>query len=206
MPQRLRILTILVPVAFFIGVGLVSGYVYHGSWPSGSIVMHLQLGSSSGRLMDGSSSWGQVAESALAEWNTYIQRVEFRVVRDSTQPIQSGDRVNSVFWSSTVFGRDFGDSSGWALWWFERGELVETDVIFNTKYAWNSYRGPLQGSSTGGTLFDLRRIALHEFGHGLGLGHSPSGLDVMYWKSAMKELSDRDRSTLLRLYGCKAKR
>ncbi|MBX9668165.1 MAG: matrixin family metalloprotease [Candidatus Obscuribacterales bacterium] len=52
----------------------------------------------------------------------------------------------------------------------------------------------------------LYNLALHEFGHGLGLGHSPSGRDVMYWKSAMKELSERDRATLLKASGFKVER
>jgi predicted Zn-dependent protease len=49
----------------------------------------------------------------------------------------------------------------------------------------------------------LYTLALHEFGHGLGLAHSPSGLDVMYWKSAMYRLSSRDKASLLRIYGFK---
>ena len=35
---------------------------------------------------------------------------------------------------------------------------------------WNSYRGPLRNCSSG-TLNDFHRVALHEFGHVLGLAH-----------------------------------
>ena len=44
--------------------------------------------------------------------------------------------------------------------------VVETDVLFNSNVAWDSYRGPLQNTTS-----DLRRVALHEFGHVLGLNH-----------------------------------
>ncbi len=56
------------------------------------------------------------------------------------------------------------------------------------------------------TVEQLYTLALHEFGHGLGLAHSPSGLDVMYWKSGMKELSERDRATLLKKTGFKVEK
>lgn len=43
-------------------------------------------------------------------------------------------------------------------------------MIFNSLATWNSYRGPLIGRGAS-TSFDFHRVALHEFGHVLGLDH-----------------------------------
>ena len=55
---------------------------------------------------------------------------------------------------------------------FSAGNTIyETGVIFNAARTWNSYRGAEREAQTGGTLFDFHRVALHEFGHALGLDH-----------------------------------
>jgi len=143
-------------------------------WPSGAgITMQLQLGASSGTLIDGSSSWNPVAEGALATWNTELGNVSFRVVRDSTAGIALSNGLNNVFWDDDVYGESFGDAIAYTKWLYRTSDnaMIEADVVFDRNLSWNSYRGNLRRASNGTTLYDLRRVALHEFGHVLGLGH-----------------------------------
>ena len=143
-------------------------------WASGaSIVMHLQMGSPSITLIDGSSSWNTVAEGALGRWNEVVSSVSFRVVRASTEGIALRNGINNVFWDDDVYGDSFGDAVAYAKWIYTlpNNLMSETDVIFKNTESWNSYRGNLRRSSSGGTLYDVRRVALHEYGHALGLGH-----------------------------------
>ena len=54
-----------------------------------------------------------------------------------------------------------------------------------------------------GQLLDGRRmaaLALHEFGHAMGLGHSPSREDALFPVTHASDLSDRDRRTARLLY------
>ena len=63
--------------------------------------------------------------------------------------------------------------------------MTEADVICNTAFRYDSYRGPLQS-----TAADIHRIFVHEFGHILGLAHvflSPPGQLIM-----QPEISDLD--------------
>lgn len=49
------------------------------------------------------------------------------------------------------------------------GEIVESDIFFNSAFDWST----AQGGQTG--RFDVQSIALHEIGHLQGLGHSALG-------------------------------
>jgi Matrixin len=49
------------------------------------------------------------------------------------------------------------------------GEIVESDIFFNTTFDWSTAAAGVPGS------FDLESTAVHEIGHLLGLGHSALG-------------------------------
>jgi hypothetical protein len=177
-------------------------------WTS-DIVMHLQLGSPSSTLIDGNTSWNQVAENALATWNPFLRDVSFGVVRESTAGMAMDNDVNNVFFADDVYGDPFGTSVlavTLGTYRVSDSSFVETDVIFNEGRRWDSYRGNQRNASGGGRLFDFRRVALHEFGHVLGLDHpNQTGQSVSAIMNStignLDSLTFDDTSGAMEIYG-----
>ena len=149
-------------------------YVLEGkSWPAGSVViLQLGLGSAGKTLQDGNTSWDNAVAPVAAMWNQQVQRVQLTNVANPLLPPSSGDHLNSVVFSSTVFGQSFGSSTLAVTYYTSIGSnMVESDTLFNRAQTFDSYRGPLQFIGHGPAIADIRRVFLHELGHTLGLGH-----------------------------------
>lgn len=157
-----------------LGARTAQAYALTGShWTSSPVTMQLQLGSNSTPLSDGSSSWGASAEDALSTWNSYIGAMQFTVVRNSTAPKVEGNGINNVFFSGDVYGQAWGTGVLAVTLTYTSGatSTAECDVLFNSTLNWDSYRGALRYNTSGQVVFDFHRVALHEFGHVVGLDH-----------------------------------
>jgi hypothetical protein len=131
-----------------------------------TVLMHLSL-PAGGPMSDGSPSLNAVAEDALNIWNQFLIHMKFAVDRNSILPPSGDDANTSVQMSDTLYGEAFDKSTlATTLLNARDNHFIETDVTFNSKWQWDSYRGNLLGQ-----VIDFRRVALHEFGHVLGLDH-----------------------------------
>ena len=155
-------------------------------------------------LQDGSTSWGQALQKAIDDLNAVIpdEVLTLSITQDSGIAAGSQDDVNNVEFAATVYGNAWGGSTvGISLSLWTGNRKTENDVLFNATKTWNSYEGPQQGGIT-----DFRRIALHEFGHSLGLDHPDDAGQVVSAimnsvSSDIDELQQDDIDGILSIYG-----
>ena len=197
-------------IILFTSVSRLCGYALEGpTWPAGSeIAMSLQLGPTNVQLQDGSGTWDNSAADALSLWNQQLDTVHFSWSADAGTGVK-GDGVNSVFFSSTVYGQSFGTYVlAVTLYHYdESNQMLEADTVFNSAKKFNSYRGIQRNDpTTGQPLFDFHRVALHEFGHTLGLAHPDEhGQNVVALMNSiisnLDHLADDDIAGARSLYG-----
>jgi len=99
------------------------------------------------------------------------------------------DGVNNVTW-------DYGYGGLAVTYLWGGGATRQNDTIFNEQYSWSCSGNPGIGH------YDVETVALHEFGHVLGLGHSGDSSAVMYayYHGVLRNLQTDDSNGVCSLY------
>ncbi|MBI2517855.1 MAG: immunoglobulin domain-containing protein [Opitutae bacterium] len=138
-------------------------------WPPGSIPFRVTLGSSS-TLSDG-TNYNTSFQAAADSWNPLLGNVQLTTQVLASGTGADGNRINEITFSDTIYGDPFETNTlAVTTVWHRGNDRAESDIIFNTKWTWDSYRGIRRAN-----LVDLRRVAIHELGHSLGLDHPDEG-------------------------------
>jgi hypothetical protein len=174
--RTLRIASIAaLVVALVSGAERAAAFSLSGfAWLSGPIFMQLQLGSSGGALTNGCPDWGCAASRSLATWNFFLNRSQFVAINDSNAPLGLSSGFTNVIFADDVYGEPWDDGTlAVTISQFNPSTSVtfEGDVLFNTEVGWDGYDGATRFLQSGEALYDFQRVALHEFGHVLGLDH-----------------------------------
>jgi hypothetical protein len=134
-----------------------------------TVRVYLSINYPYGPFIDGFATLNDSAEDALNIWNQYLVHMQFQPIKNSPLPPSGVDANTSVTMSNTFYGKIFGSGVLAVTLVSPRGaHLIEADVVFNDAYIWDSYRGSLMRNPE---VMDFHRVALHEFGHVLGLDH-----------------------------------
>ncbi len=132
-----------------------------------TVIMQLSLGTGTRTLRDGFTSFNDSAIDALKTWNPHLAHLQFSWVKNSPVTAVEGDDEMSVIFDNKIFGSNFGSGTlAVTVLGYRNGNFEETDTVFNKAISWDSYRGALTPP-----VFDFHRVAIHEFGHTLGLDH-----------------------------------
>ena len=120
------------------------------------------------RLANLGPFWTSPAIDGLRAWNSAGVRFQFSWGRYSSGSASCGgtNSRRDVLWGYTDCDAFAANTLARTHWWYNGNRLLDADVVFNRNQSWGVYYGRRRPGA-----HDFRRVAIHEFGHVLGLDH-----------------------------------
>ncbi|MDP2125765.1 MAG: matrixin family metalloprotease [Pseudohongiella sp.] len=155
-------------------------------WSGASTRIYTGLGGTA----PGGITWSVALRQAAQEWNektdfTFDISGEYRDPCAGTATGSRPDFLNGVGFGTTVCGEAFNSTTIAVTVSYRRSNILgslefeEADIVFNSNLNFDVYDGPLRINSNNAPVYDFRRVALHEFGHVIGLDHDDRQAAIM---------------------------
>ena len=147
--------------------------------------------------LDLSSAAADAAVRAGADvWHQQSAAFRFIYAGPSSQTTTTFDSTNLVVFRNASSGSAIATT----YWWSSGSRIIDADIVF-----WDGAFQFFAGSSGCSGGFFIEDIAVHEFGHALGLGHSASTSATMYpstssCNTALRSLDADDLAGVRALY------
>jgi hypothetical protein len=171
MARKVRFIAGLFLLVAFSFVSLANAYELKPyKWPQPYTTFYVNISGADGL-------WNRAFEDAMSLWGVdtiftyYIVREVYEDPCDATE-----EGRNGVAFGATNCGDAWGDTTlAICHTWYRGSEIFQTDIVFNSNKSWNVYSTPWKAAPWSG-VGDFQRVAVHELGHALGLGHEDGGV------------------------------
>jgi len=174
---QVSLINITTALLTFSSMKLAAFEIDGSKWPTGETEFYVG--------MDGTAAsgvtWNAAFSAAMNEWST---KTSFNfILREENRDPCVNDGLSSVDFSADLCGSAFGNSTlAVAIRRFTPailGEpnISEANIIIDQNKQFNVFDGNIVQLGVKGV--DLRRVALHELGHVIGLDHETSNLAIM---------------------------
>jgi len=181
---------VLSAVIIILVVGSLAYVLTGQKWPIGTVISYY-INANTNQV----TNEADVVKSAVSSWSQIFSAGLRLSYAGSTSVTSHGyNGLNTVCWKNEGATGTLATAYWW--YWISNNIIFEADMVFNDYYPW----------STSGSDYDIETVALHEFGHLVGLAHSSTGIMYPYYSGIQRSIDSDARAGFLALYSFEEER